>query len=53
MRFLEIDNVYCGDSRVMMPQIMPDSVALSFWSPYKSGKECSYSASSIGGKDNG
>lgn len=40
MDFLAVDNVYCGDSRLIMPQIMPGSIALSFWSPpYFMGKD--------------
>ena len=40
MEALEINNVYCGDSRQLMKQIEPESVALSFWSPpYFLGKD--------------
>ena len=31
--FLAQDHVYCGDSRTLIGQIEPDTVALSFWSP--------------------
>ena len=40
MRTLDINTVYCGDSRELMKQIEPESVALSFWSPpYFLGKD--------------
>lgn len=40
MKPLSVDRVYCGDSRVLMKQIQPDSVAVSFWSPpYFMGKD--------------
>ena len=40
MRTLDINTVYCGDSRELMKQIKPESVALSFWSPpYFLGKD--------------
>ena len=40
MRTLDINTVYCGDSRELMTQIEPESVALSFWSPpYFLGKD--------------
>ncbi len=31
--YLEENAVYCGDARGLLPQVCPDSVALSFWSP--------------------
>ena len=40
MEPLEIDNIYCGDSRELMRRITPCSVAVSFWSPpYFMGKD--------------
>lgn len=37
---LETNEIYCGDSRELLMQIEPDSVALSFWSPpYFLGKD--------------
>ena len=40
MNTLEVDNVYCGDSRDLMQRIKPGSVAVSFWSPpYFMGKD--------------
>ncbi|MBQ6771446.1 MAG: site-specific DNA-methyltransferase [Bacteroidales bacterium] len=40
MKILDINTVYCGDSRQLMKQIEPESIALSFWSPpYFLGKE--------------
>jgi site-specific DNA-methyltransferase (adenine-specific) len=40
MYFLEPDNIYCGDARQLLPQIEPNSIALSVWSPpYFVGKE--------------
>ncbi|MBO9326420.1 MAG: site-specific DNA-methyltransferase, partial [Roseiflexus sp.] len=40
MSFLEPDNIYCGDARQLLPQIEPNSIALSVWSPpYFVGKE--------------
>lgn len=40
MQTLDINTVYCGDSRELMKQIEPASVALSFWSPpYFLGKD--------------
>ena len=36
----ELNNVYCGDSQVLMEQISENSVDLSFWSPpYFLGKD--------------
>lgn len=38
--FLEPDQIYHGDARDLLPQIAPNSVALSIWSPpYFVGKE--------------
>ena len=40
MEMLAINTVYCGDSVSFMKKIMPDSIALSFWSPpYFLGKD--------------
>lgn len=40
MNTLELDNVYCGDSRDLMQRIKAGSVAVSFWSPpYFMGKD--------------
>ena len=40
METLNINTVYCGDSVSLMKQIIPDSIALSFWSPpYFLGKD--------------
>lgn len=40
MDFLKPNDIYCGDSRELMPQIEPNSLALSFWSPpYFLGKD--------------
>ncbi len=37
---LAVDTIYCGDSRDLLKQIQPSSVALSMWSPpYHVGKE--------------
>jgi len=30
---LTVDEVYCGDCRKLLPEIAPNSIALSFWSP--------------------
>ena len=32
-RYLDVNAIYCGDSRALLRKIEPDSVALSFWSP--------------------
>ena len=38
--YLEVDKIYCGDSRELLGQIEPNSIALSVWSPpYHVGKE--------------
>ena len=40
MQKLEVNNAYLGDSRELLKNIEPDSIALSFWSPpYFLGKE--------------
>lgn len=40
MSFLDIDRIYCGDSKDLLSQIRPNSIALSVWSPpYHVGKE--------------
>ena len=40
MDFLKPNDIYCGDSRELMPLIEPNSLALSFWSPpYFLGKD--------------
>ena len=40
MKYLDIDRIYCGDSRELLGQIEPSSIALSVWSPpYHVGKE--------------
>ena len=37
---LEVNQIYCGDSRELLKEIEPDSLALSFWSPpYFLGKD--------------
>lgn len=37
---LQPDTIYCGDARQLLPQIEPNSIALSVWSPpYFVGKE--------------
>lgn len=39
MNYLKIDNIYCGDSQILMKEIEPDSIAVSVWSPpYHVGK---------------
>lgn len=39
MCYLEIDDIYCGESEKLMREIEPDSIALSVWSPpYHVGK---------------
>lgn len=30
---LQPDTIYCGDARQLLPQIEPNSIALSVWSP--------------------
>lgn len=38
--FLPINDIHCGDSRDLLKQIKPDSIAVSIWSPpYHVGKE--------------
>lgn len=38
--YLQLDTMYCGDARQLLPQIEPNSIALSVWSPpYFVGKE--------------
>jgi len=38
--YLDIDQIYCGDSRELLKNIKPSSVSLSVWSPpYHVGKE--------------
>ena len=40
MNFLEVNKIHQGRSEILMKQIEPESVALSFWSPpYFVGKE--------------
>jgi len=40
MTYIKPNKIYCGDSQVVMKQIEPNSVALSFWSPpYFLGKD--------------
>lgn len=40
MNYLTVNNIYLGDSKALLKEIEPDSVALSFWSPsYHVGKE--------------
>jgi len=37
---LDVNHIYCGDSRILLKEIEPDSIALSFWSPpYFLGKD--------------
>lgn len=31
--YLAENNLYCGDCRMLLPRVRPESVALSFWSP--------------------
>lgn len=39
-KYLPINNIYCGDSKELLYQIEPDSIAISIWSPpYHVGKE--------------
>lgn len=39
MEYLKIDHIYCGTAEALMPQIEPESIALSVWSPpYHVGK---------------
>lgn len=39
MSYLDIDNIYCGTAEELMKKIMPDSIAVSVWSPpYHVGK---------------
>ena len=38
--YLDVDKIYCGDSKELLKKIKPDSIALSVWSPpYHVGKE--------------
>ncbi|MDR0999695.1 MAG: site-specific DNA-methyltransferase [Clostridiales bacterium] len=40
MKYLDINQIYCGDARVLLQHIRPESVALSVWSPpYHVGKD--------------
>lgn len=40
MNTITPNNIYCGDSRELLKQIAPESIALSFWSPpYFLGKD--------------
>lgn len=40
MAYLASNNVYCGNSRELMKEIKPESIALAFWSPpYFLGKD--------------
>ena len=40
MKYLDVNRIYCGDSRELLGQIEPNSIALSVWSPpYHVGKE--------------
>ena len=40
MPYLSLNHIYCGDAIDLLPQIMPDSIALSVWSPpYHVGKD--------------
>ena len=32
-RYLQDNKIYCGDARVLLQRILPESVSLSFWSP--------------------
>lgn len=39
MKYLDIDNIYCGTAEELMKSIKPESVAVSVWSPpYHVGK---------------
>ncbi len=31
--YLAPNRIYCGDTRLLLPRVQPESVALSFWSP--------------------
>lgn len=38
--FLDVDDIYTGDAKILLTKIRPNSIALSFWSPpYFVGKE--------------
>lgn len=40
MQYLSIDEIYCGDSAILLKSITPNSIAVSVWSPpYHVGKE--------------
>lgn len=40
MAYIDIDRIYCGTAEEIMPQIEPNSVAVSVWSPpYHVGKQ--------------
>ena len=37
---MKINNIYCGEAQLLMNEIEPESIALSFWSPpYFLGKD--------------
>jgi site-specific DNA-methyltransferase (adenine-specific) len=40
MKYLDANRIYCGDARLLLPQIKPNSISLSAWSPpYHVGKD--------------
>ncbi|MDR3349808.1 MAG: site-specific DNA-methyltransferase [Acidaminococcales bacterium] len=40
MKYLDVNRVYCGDARDLLPKIYPNSISLSVWSPpYHVGKD--------------
>ena len=46
--FLRVNEIHCGDSRNLLPQVEPASVALSFWSPpYFVGKSYEHDLSFV------
>ena len=40
MNYIDVNQIYCGDARDFLPQIRPNSISLSVWSPpYHVGKD--------------
>ena len=40
MQYLDTNRIYCGDARLLLPQVRPSSISLSVWSPpYHVGKD--------------
>ncbi len=40
MKYIDVNRIYCGDARSILPKISPDSISLSVWSPpYHVGKD--------------